>query len=91
VDEQAVPPIDGYQVLLRELKARIRTAAPPSGIGRERGADFSLLDYRSRHSRTTGARGVGGSRVIDRISADLRHDFRTWKGCQPGTPSIYAP
>jgi hypothetical protein len=26
VDETAVPPIDGYQVLLRELKARIRTA-----------------------------------------------------------------
>ena len=26
MDETAVPPIDGYQVLLRELKARIRTA-----------------------------------------------------------------
>jgi predicted nuclease of restriction endonuclease-like (RecB) superfamily len=79
MDEPRGPGMDGYAILLGELKDRIRTARLQAafavnqelillywGIGRE------ILERQAKEG--------WGSRVIDRLSADLRRDFPDMTG-----------
>jgi predicted nuclease of restriction endonuclease-like (RecB) superfamily len=79
VDEHAVPPMDGYHVLLRELKERIRTARLQAALAVN---EELILLYWSigREALQRQADEGRGSRVIDRLSADLRHDFPDMTG-----------
>lgn len=71
--------MDGYQVLLRELKVRIRTARLQAALAVN---EELILLYWSigREILERQAREGWGSRVIDRLSADLRQDFPDMTG-----------
>jgi hypothetical protein len=43
VDELLGPEMDGYQILLGELKERIRTARLQAALAVNQGTDFALL------------------------------------------------
>ena len=79
MDEHAVPPMDGYQVLLREVKARIRTARLQAALAVN---EELILLYWSigREILERQEREGWGTRVIDRLSANLRHDFPDMTG-----------
>src|ERR1700730_683572 len=71
--------MDGYQILLRELKERIRTARlqAASAVNQE----LILLYWGiGREIMERQAREGWGSRVIDRLSADFRRDFPDMTG-----------
>ena len=71
--------MDGYQVLLRELKARIRTARLQAALAVNE--ELILLYWSTgREILERQAREGWGSRVIDRVSADLRQDFPDMTG-----------
>jgi predicted nuclease of restriction endonuclease-like (RecB) superfamily len=79
VDELLGPGMDGYQILLRELKARIRTARLQAALAVNE--ELVLLYWGiGRQILERQAREGWGSRVIDRLSADLRRDFPDMTG-----------
>jgi hypothetical protein len=79
LDELLGPGIDGYQILLRELKARIRTARLQAAL--DVNEELVLLYWGiGREILERQAREGWGSRVIDRLSADLRRDFSDMTG-----------
>jgi hypothetical protein len=58
VDEPLGPEMDGYEILLRELKAHWECVT--SGcVGRQSGIDSALLGYRLRDPETTSEGGLG--------------------------------
>jgi hypothetical protein len=66
--------MDGYQILLRELKERIRTARLQAALAVNQ--ELILLYWGiGREIMERQAREGWGSRVIDRLSADLRREF----------------
>jgi predicted nuclease of restriction endonuclease-like (RecB) superfamily len=66
--------VDGYQILLRELKLRIRTARLQAALAVNQ--ELILLYLGIGREILERQAGEGwGSRVIDRLSADLRRDF----------------
>jgi predicted nuclease of restriction endonuclease-like (RecB) superfamily len=71
--------MDGYQVLLRELKERIRTARLQAALAVN---EELILLYWSigREILQRQANEGWGSKVIDRLSTDLRHDFPDMTG-----------
>ena len=79
MDELLGPGMDGYQILLRELKARIRTARLQAALAVNE--ELVLLYWGiGRQILERQAREGWGSRVIDRLSADLRRDFPDMTG-----------
>jgi predicted nuclease of restriction endonuclease-like (RecB) superfamily len=79
VDEHPAPAMDGYQAFLGELKARIRTARLQAALAVNN--ELILLYWNiGREILERQAREGWGSRVIDRLSLDLRHDFPDMKG-----------
>lgn len=71
--------MDGYQILLRELKLRIRTARLQAALAVNQ--ELILLHWGiGREILERQAREGWGSRVIDRLSADLRRDFPDMTG-----------
>jgi predicted nuclease of restriction endonuclease-like (RecB) superfamily len=79
VDELLGPETDGYQTLLRELKERIRTARLQAALAVNQ--ELVLLYWGiGREILERQAREGWGSRVIDRLSADLRRDFPDMTG-----------
>src|SRR6266436_8982169 len=71
--------MDGYQILLRELKERIRTARLQAALAVNQ--ELILLYWGiGREIMERQAREGWGSRVIDRLSADLRRDFPDMTG-----------
>src|SRR5260370_38367427 len=71
--------MDGYQILLRELKERIRTAQLQAALAVNQ--ELILLYWGiGREILERQAREGWGSRVIDRLSADLRRDFPDMTG-----------
>src|SRR5271166_4353589 len=79
VDEPVGPGMDGYQILLRELKLRIRTARLQAALAVNH--ELNLLYWGiGREILERQAREGWGSRVIDRLSADLRRDFPDMTG-----------
>jgi predicted nuclease of restriction endonuclease-like (RecB) superfamily len=71
--------MDGYQILLRELKLRIRTARLQAALAVNQ--ELILLYWGiGREILERQAREGWGSRVIDRLSADLRRDFPDMTG-----------
>ncbi len=79
MDEPVGPGMDGYQILLRELKLRIRTARLQAALAVNQ--ELILLYWGiGREILERQAREGWGSRVIDRLSADLRRDFPDMTG-----------
>ena len=79
MDELLGPEMDGYQILLRELKERIRTARLQAALAVNQ--ELILLYWGiGREIMERQAREGWGSRVIDRLSADLRRDFPDMTG-----------
>jgi predicted nuclease of restriction endonuclease-like (RecB) superfamily len=82
VDELLGPGLDGYQILLRELKERIRTARLRAALAVNE--ELVLLYWGiGREILARQAVEGWGSRVIDRLSADLRRDFPDMTGLSP--------
>jgi predicted nuclease of restriction endonuclease-like (RecB) superfamily len=79
VDEPVGPGLDGYQILLRELKLRIRTARLQAALAVDQELILLYWDI-GRELLERQAREGWGSRVIDRLSADLRRDFPDMTG-----------
>ena len=76
MDELLGPEMDGYQILLRKLKERIRTARLQAALAVNQ--ELILLYWGiGREIMERQVREGWGSRVIDRLAADLRRDFRT--------------
>ena len=79
MDELLGPEMDGYQILLRELKERIRTARLQAALAVNQ--ELILLYWGiGREILERQAREGWGSRVIDRLSVDLRRDFPDMTG-----------
>jgi predicted nuclease of restriction endonuclease-like (RecB) superfamily len=71
--------MDGYHIFLGELKTRIRTARLQAALAVNK--ELILLYWNiGREILERQAREGWGSRVIDRLSLDLRHDFPDMKG-----------
>src|ERR1700722_8629748 len=71
--------MDGYQILLRELKLSIRRARLQAALAVNQ--ELILLYWGiGREILKRQAREGWGSRVIDRLSADLRSDFPDMTG-----------
>lgn len=79
MDEHTDPPTNGYQVFLRELKERIRGARLQAALAVN---EELILLYWSigREILERQAQEGWGTRVIDRLSSDLRHDFPDMTG-----------
>ncbi|MGH9799642.1 MAG: PDDEXK nuclease domain-containing protein [Blastocatellia bacterium] len=72
----------GYDELLRELKARIRSAQVRAALAVNR--ELVLLYWQIGRDILTRQQQQGwGAMVIDRLSADLRHAFPEMKGFSP--------
>ena len=79
VADHVLPPMDGYQVLLRELKERIRTARLQAALAVNE--QLILLYWGIGQEILQRQADEGwGFRVIDRLSANLRHDFPDMTG-----------
>jgi hypothetical protein len=81
VDELVGLGMDGYQILLRELKLRIRVARLQAALAVNQEPILLYLGI-GREILERQAREGWGSRVIDQLSADLprfsRHDRVVW-------------